>query len=351
MTREPDGGPAYAPPGAALFEVALEAIGEAVLVTSAELDAPGPVIVYANPAFYRMSGYAREEVIGRSPRFLQGPETDRAMLDRVRETLSRGAAFQGEAVNYRRDGSTYRIEWLITPMCDGSGHLTHWIAVQRDITDLRQTQAALRAATERAQTGERHQRQLADELLHRTRNLLAVVVAVADRTVKRGSSVEAFEERLQALNRAQGLLSQGGSDTVEVGAMVRAQLAAYADDASGRIMIAGPDVHLVSQQVQNFALALHELTTNAVKHGALRGDTGQLAITWDVVGSQHGRPQLELSWIESGVDTRRDEAEEAPRRGYGTELIQEALVYALRAKVDYSLGQNGVRCRIAMPIS
>src|ERR1700710_1888917 len=84
---ELDSSPAYTLPGAALFEVALEAIGEAVLVTTPDLDAPGPIIVYANPAFYRMTGYVREEVIGRSPRFLQGPETDRTLLNRVRETL------------------------------------------------------------------------------------------------------------------------------------------------------------------------------------------------------------------------------------------------------------------------
>lgn len=83
----------------------------------------------------------------------------------------------------------------------------------------------------------------------------------------------------------------------------------------------------------------------------LRGDTGQLTTTRDVVGSQHGRLQLALSWIESGVDSRQDEADEVPRRGYGTELIQEALVDALRAKVDDTLGQNSVRCRIEMPIS
>ncbi|MFC6743396.1 PAS domain-containing protein [Methylobacterium tardum] len=95
MTRGSDPSPAHLLPGAALFEVALEAIGEAVLITTPEIDAPGPVIVYANPAFYRMSGYTHEEVIGRSPRFLQGPGTDRAMLDRVRKTLSRSASFQG----------------------------------------------------------------------------------------------------------------------------------------------------------------------------------------------------------------------------------------------------------------
>jgi len=348
VTREPDGGPAYAPPGAALFEVALEAIGEAVLVTAPELDAPGPIIVYANPAFCRMTGYAREEVVGRSPRFLQGPETDRGMLDRVRETLSRGADFRGEAVNYHKDGSTYRIEWLITPMRDGSGQLTHWIAVQRDITALRQTEAALREASEQARTGERYQKHLVNELQHRTRNLLGVVTAIANRTVKQGGPVEAFTERLQALSRAQGLLSAGGTDTVEVGALVRSMLAAHGGSTSAGVMIAGPDVYLTVRQVQDFALAVHELTTNATKYGALKDDTGQLAVTWEVVLDRRGRHRLALNWVEIGVDIDPDKV---THRGYGRELIQEALAYALQAEVDYEFGSDGVRCRIQMPIA
>lgn len=194
----------------------------------------------------------------------------------------------------------------------------------------------------------KRQEVLVNELQHRARNLLGVVSAVASRTVKRGGSIEAFEERLQALSRAQGLLSQGGSDTVEVGALVRAELAAHADETPDRIKASGPKVLLTARQVQNFALALHELTTNAVKYGALKDGSGRLAITWEVVLDQRGRRRLALNWIESGVAVSQSAS---ARRGYGTELIQEALAYALQAKVDYTLGEDGVRCRIEMPVS
>lgn len=189
---------------------------------------------------------------------------------------------------------------------------------------------------------------LVNELQHRARNLLGVVAAIADRTVKRGGSVEAFEERLQALSRAQGLLSQNGSDTVEVGALVRAELAAHVDELSDQIEVGGPPVLLTARQVQNFALALHELTTNAVKYGALRNDTGRLAVTWDVTRDRRGRPRLSLGWIETGIPV---DPGQATRRGYGTELIQQALPYALQASVGYVLGENGVRCQIDMPIT
>ncbi|MCJ2089803.1 hypothetical protein MKK88_28010 [Methylobacterium sp. E-005] len=178
---------------------------------------------------------------------------------------------------------------------------------------------------------------MVNELQHRARKLLGVVTAVADRTVKQGGAVEAFENRLQALGRAQGLLSQGGGDTVEVGAMVKAELAAHADGASDRATITGPEVQLQARQVQNFALALHEPTTNAVKYGALKVETGRLAVTGDVVLDKRERRRLALGWIGSEVPIDLDLV---TRRRYGTALIQEALAYALNATVDYELSSD-----------
>ena len=99
-----------------LLQAAVEATGEAILITTADLDEPGPVIVYANPAFTKLSGYDAAEAVGRSPRFLQGEGTERTALDRTRASLEAGEAFQGEALNYRKDGTAYRVEWLITPV-------------------------------------------------------------------------------------------------------------------------------------------------------------------------------------------------------------------------------------------
>ena len=195
---------------------------------------------------------------------------------------------------------------------------------------------------------EARQRVLVAEVQHRARNLLGVVTAVAGRTLRQGSPVEAFEDRLQALSRAHGLLSQAGSDMVEVGALVRAELAAHADADSPHVDVTGPTVHVTARQVQNFALALHELTTNAVKYGALKTVGGRLAVTWEVVPGRHERRRLALSWVESGVTIEPDKA---ARRGYGTELIREALAYALQATVDYRLGPDGVQCRIELPLS
>ena len=129
--------------------------------------------------------------------------------------------------------------------------------------------------------------------------------------------------------------------------MVRAELAAHTDAKPPKVTISGPTVRLTSRQVQNFALALHELTTNAVKYGALKGDAGQLSVNWSVERTEKGGRRLALTWTESGVDVR---PKRATRRGYGRELIEKALPYALRARTDYVLGEGGVRCRIELPL-
>ena len=117
---------------------------EAVLITTAKLDPPGPEIVYVNEGFCWMTGYARAEVIGETPRILQGPKTDRGQLDRLRHQLSLEQPFDGETVNYRKDGSEYVIEWYIVPLRDTAGEITHWMAIQRDVTERKVLEEQLR---------------------------------------------------------------------------------------------------------------------------------------------------------------------------------------------------------------
>ncbi|MBZ0304826.1 MAG: PAS domain S-box protein [Anaerolineae bacterium] len=124
---------------------------DSIIVTTKELDPPGPEIVYVNPGFTRMTGYTPEEVLGKTPRILQGPNTDRAVTARLRAKLERGEVFYGQAINYRKDGSEFWNEWHIEPILDESGHLTHYIAIQHDISerkkaeqDIAQKNAALK---------------------------------------------------------------------------------------------------------------------------------------------------------------------------------------------------------------
>ena len=133
-----------------LLESAVVHANDAVLITEAEpIDEPGPRIVFANQAFCRMTGYAADEVLGKTPRLLQGPKTDRAQLDLIRHALARWQAVRVELVNYHKDGSEFWVELVIVPLADETGWYTHWVSVQRDITDRKLAEQALRHSEER----------------------------------------------------------------------------------------------------------------------------------------------------------------------------------------------------------
>ena len=119
----------------ALVKAAVESANDAIIITEATLELPGPRIEYVNAAFTRMTGYGIEEIVGQTPRILQGPKTDRQLINHLRADLQTSESFHGETVNYRKDGSEYIVEWRITPMRDDQGRLSKWVAVQRDVTD------------------------------------------------------------------------------------------------------------------------------------------------------------------------------------------------------------------------
>ena len=192
---------------------------------------------------------------------------------------------------------------------------------------------------------------LIDELQHRTRNLLALVQAISNTTLASAASLDdyaaEFDKRLQALSRVQGLLS--GRDDVTLTEIVRAELAAVGVTPGGeRVVIAGPPVALPYQTMQLLALALHELSTNALKHGALNGAGGRLNVTWQVL-DRTGKPHLELSWVESGgaVD---EQAAGSSGHGFGRELLEKAVPFQLGATTRFELLNDGMRWWLDMPL-
>ncbi len=128
-----------------MLSEAVQQAKEAVLITEAEpLDEPGPRIEYVNSAFEKKTGYSKEEVLGKTPRILQGPETDREVLDSVREALEAGEEWEGETTNYRKDGTPYLVQWNVSPVMGEDGEIERWVSVQRDVTDDRKQEEALR---------------------------------------------------------------------------------------------------------------------------------------------------------------------------------------------------------------
>lgn len=117
-----------------LARIALDNCFDAMVVTTGELDRPGPEILYVNPAWTRITGYSAAEAIHRTPRMLQGPGTDRAELDRLRRELAAGRSASGEILNYRKDGKEFWLQWRIRPVPDATGKVRYFVSTQRDIT-------------------------------------------------------------------------------------------------------------------------------------------------------------------------------------------------------------------------
>ncbi len=118
-----------------LLESSLSRINDIVIITEAfPFEEPGPRIVYVNDAFLRNTGYSREEVIGRSPRFLQGPRTQLDRLKNIRNALAQGVSSRTELINYRKNGEEFMLDLDIVPVTDPVGKMTHYVAIERDIT-------------------------------------------------------------------------------------------------------------------------------------------------------------------------------------------------------------------------
>ena len=136
-----------------LLESIVSNVGDAILVTEAgPIDEPGPIVVYVNESFTRMTGYSSGEIVGKTPRILQGPGTDRNRLDEIRAALSRWEPVRVELLNYRKDGTEFWVEIDIEPVTDEHGNHTHLVSVQRDVTGRRQQQEALRESEVRLRT-------------------------------------------------------------------------------------------------------------------------------------------------------------------------------------------------------
>jgi len=133
-----------------LLETCVERLNDIVLITEAEpISGDGPKILYVNDAFVRRTGYTREEAIGQTPRILQGERTQRDALDRIRSALKDWKPVREELINYTKSGEMFWLELEIVPVADETGWYTHWVAIERDITERKQAEAALKEGSER----------------------------------------------------------------------------------------------------------------------------------------------------------------------------------------------------------
>lgn len=115
--------------------ILLESMTQSILITNAELNFPGPFIVYVNKAFEKMTGWKKEEIIGKNPRILQGPKSDLSIFSNLNEILANGEVWEGKTINYKKDGTEFFMEWSIAPVFDKNGVIDKLLAVQNDITE------------------------------------------------------------------------------------------------------------------------------------------------------------------------------------------------------------------------
>jgi two-component sensor histidine kinase len=227
-------------------------------------------------------------------------------------------------------------------------------ATRRELVATVRTLASLRRDLERG-VGQRtqdeaHLRLLMRELTHRSKNLLAVVQAMARQTARQGGTVanflERFGARLQALSRAHDLLVQESWHGASLEELVRAQLGHYLDRDNPQISLAGPEIRLRPEAAQSLGLALHELATNAAKYGALSRARGRVAVEWRLNPVERGG-HLEIVWQES----KGPKVGAPRRRGFGSMVIEHNLARALDAEVELDFLPEGLRCRIVVPVS
>src|SRR5262245_26759151 len=315
---------------AVVVRAVLNTVEEAIITIDAQVIAKD-----LNPAAARVFGYGPEEVIGRNVKMLMPEPYRREHDDYVSSYLRTGQAKligRGREVTGRRkDGSIFPMELAVSEMAVSRRRM--FTGVVRDITERRQV--------------ERHQELLVAELDHRVKNVLAQVAVVAVSTRHGSRSIDEFlrslNGRIQSMSAAHTLLSKSGWQNVGLDALVRNQLAPYATDTN--VTISGTDIMLTAAEIQAVARVLHELVTNAAKHGALSIPIGHVSVKWDRKANGDGT-NLSIVWQELNGPPVKSEVQSS----YGTNLIRNLIPHELGGKVDLMFASEGVSCRMEIPI-
>ena len=201
--------------------------------------------------------------------------------------------------------------------------------------------------TER-KAAEAHQRFLLQELSHRSKNLLSIVQALADQTLRNCSDLKEFQNRfdgrLRGLAVSNTLLARGDWRGSSLSALVELQLAPFIDLPSTRIEIRGPSVDLTAEAAQAVGLTLHELATNAVKYGALSAPHGTLSISWQI-DQAHAAGALTLDWCERGGPS----VTMPKRTGFGHVVMKMMIEQAVHGTVELNFAREGLRWSLKAP--
>jgi two-component system CheB/CheR fusion protein len=259
------------------------------------------------------------------------------LSDDVRKVLAKLSTIERDVSS--KDGRSYIARVL--PYRSVDNFIAGAVITFVDVTSTVKAESALRDSEARLRT-------LLAELQHRVRNTLAVVKSITRRTADSSGSVEEMAShlsgRLDAFARVQSAVTRNPDRGIDLKALIADELLAHAAHEGEQVKIKGPDVALRPKAAETISLALHELTTNAVKHGALINSGGRININWKMNGNGTA---MEFNWAESQPDGNLPEA---TRDGFGMELLTRILPYDLNASTKVEFAQNGLRFTMDLPL-
>ncbi|WP_342587195.1 PAS domain-containing protein [Methylobacterium terrae] len=347
-------------PHAAAFVAAFRA-SEAPMVMTDPARPDNP-IVFANPAFCRLTGYEPEDVLGRNCRFLQGPDTDPAAVARVREAVVLGEPLQIDLLNYRKDGRPFWNAMTLTPVRDETGTVRSCFAVLSDVTRTRQAERTLarekdglaqdlEARNRALQAALDQQTALLHEVDHRVKNNLQVISSLVLLKARRTrdlacrEALRSMADRIGALATVHRLLYSLSDvalfDLRDFAADFASELEAGLDTDRIALTVDVEAVAVPASMAAPLALLVHELAVNAVRHAFPGERHGRVAITARAEGE---RLVLEVS--DDGVGLP---AEHGNPEGFGRDLVG-MLVRQMRGTLAFEDRAPGTRAHIALPL-
>ena len=192
---------------ARLLEAAIINANDGVIITNAELEENGPEIIYVNEAFTSISGYSSEEVLGKTPRILQGPGTDKKVLESLKNKLKKGKPFKGELKNYAKDGTPYWLDISIVPVKDDENNITHFTAIERDITERKAFEKELTEQKEKAEAANVAKSDFLATMSHELRTPMNGIIGMAEMLLDSDLSHEQRENTETLHGSSENLLS------------------------------------------------------------------------------------------------------------------------------------------------
>jgi PAS domain S-box-containing protein len=300
--------------------------------------APDGGFLRVNEAICAITGYSREDLL--ASKLFRFTHPDDADPDRegFRKQVAGELEFYSVEKRFiRKDG---RVIWLSvrsSPVRDADNRLLYLVRVVQDITERK--------------AAEQRQKLLMDELNHRVKNTLATVQSLASQTARGAHTPavfrERFEGRLIALSKAHDQLTSHHWESADLRELLSGSLAPYAGAGPERVVLRGEDVILRPRAVLTLAMAVHELTTNAAKYGALSVPGGRIEIHWQPERDANGRSQLRIEWKEQGGPS----VAVPEQRSFGSKLIEGSIAAELGGTARLVFEPNGLRCEIVIPLA